>query len=60
VVTEGYDSYAKLYYGRSCAESPEVDGVIFFTSNQTVLNGEWVKVLLTGAIEGDGKGRRVE
>jgi ribosomal protein S12 methylthiotransferase len=60
VLTEGYDSYAKLYYGRSDAESPEVDGVIFFTSDRPVSAGEWVKVLLTGAVDADGKGRRVE
>jgi ribosomal protein S12 methylthiotransferase len=60
VLTEGYDSYAKLYFGRSDAESPEVDGVIFFTSIKPVQAGEWVKVLLTGAIDADGKGRRVE
>ncbi|MCL1808069.1 MAG: 30S ribosomal protein S12 methylthiotransferase RimO [Oscillospiraceae bacterium] len=60
VLTEGYDSYCKLYFGRSDAESPDVDGLIFFTSEKPVVPGEWVKILLDGAIEGDGKGRRLE
>jgi ribosomal protein S12 methylthiotransferase len=59
VLTEGYDRYAKLYYGRSGAESPEVDGLIFFTSEQPVPPGEWVGVRLEGAIGGDGKGIRI-
>jgi len=59
VLTEGYDSYCKLYFGRSDGESPEVDGVIFFTSKTPVAMGEWVNVLLDGAIEGDGRGRKV-
>ncbi|MDR0293522.1 MAG: 30S ribosomal protein S12 methylthiotransferase RimO [Oscillospiraceae bacterium] len=56
VLTEGYDRYAGVYYGRSEAESPDVDGVVFFTSEQPVPAGEWVRVLLDGAFGGDGKG----
>jgi ribosomal protein S12 methylthiotransferase len=59
VLAEGYDSYCKLYFGRSEGESPDVDGLIFFTSEGPVEMGEWVKVLLDGAIEGDGRGRAV-
>ncbi len=56
---EGYDRYAGVYYGRSEAESPEVDGCIFFTSDRPVEPGEWVSVLIDGALDGDGKGRTV-
>jgi ribosomal protein S12 methylthiotransferase len=59
VLTEGYDSYCKLYFGRSGGESPDVDGLIFFTAQTPAALGEWVNVLLDGAIEGDGRGRRV-
>jgi ribosomal protein S12 methylthiotransferase len=59
VLTEGYDRYAGLYFGRSEAESPEVDGLIFFSSDRPLAAGEWVNVLLDGAIGGDGRGRRV-
>jgi ribosomal protein S12 methylthiotransferase len=60
VLTEGYDPFVKLNYGRSEGESPEVDGLVFFTSNRDVHPGEWVPVLLDGAVDGDGKGRLVE
>jgi ribosomal protein S12 methylthiotransferase len=59
VLTEGYDSYVKLYYGRSEGESPDVDGLVFFTSDDPLETGSWVKILIDGAIDGDGRGRRV-
>ncbi|MDR1669908.1 MAG: 30S ribosomal protein S12 methylthiotransferase RimO [Oscillospiraceae bacterium] len=59
VLCEGYDRYAGLYYGRSEAESPEVDGCVFFTSERALNPGDWVPVLLDGALDGDGKGRAV-
>jgi ribosomal protein S12 methylthiotransferase len=60
VLTEGYDPYVRLYFGRSEGESPEVDGLVFFTSGRPVQPGEWVSVFLDGAVEGDGKGRLME
>ncbi len=59
VLCEGYDRYAGVYYGRSEAESPDIDGCIFFTSEKSVEPGEWVNVLIDGALDGDGKGRTV-
>jgi ribosomal protein S12 methylthiotransferase len=59
VLTEGYDRFIRMYYGRSAAESPEVDGLIFFASDRPVSPGEWANVRMDGAIEGDGKGTRV-
>lgn len=56
VLCEGYDRYAGVYYGRSEAESPDVDGVVFFTAEQKVQSGEFVSVLLTGSFEGDAMG----
>ncbi|MCL2003273.1 MAG: 30S ribosomal protein S12 methylthiotransferase RimO [Oscillospiraceae bacterium] len=60
VLTDGYDDFAKLYYGRSGAESPDIDGVVFFTSPRRIQPGEWARVLMDGAVDGDGKGRVVE
>ena len=33
VVCEGYDRYAECYFGRSTADSPDVDGKVFFNVN---------------------------
>jgi ribosomal protein S12 methylthiotransferase len=60
VIVDGYDDFVRMFYGRSCGESPDVDGLIFFTSGRQLRPGDWVKVLLDGAVDGDGKGRLVE
>jgi ribosomal protein S12 methylthiotransferase len=60
VIVEGYDDFIRMFYGRSEGESPDVDGLVFFASNRRLRAGEWVRVLLDGAVEGDGKGRLVE
>lgn len=48
VLVEGFDDKTMLYFGRSPSESPEVDGKVFFsTENQETfksLSGEFVKV----------------
>ncbi len=45
VLCEGYDRYAECFYGRSQADAPEVDGVVFFNSNgKKPSPGEFVRV----------------
>jgi len=61
VLTEGYDRSAGCYYGRSYAESLDVDGKIFFLSpDKKVEPGEFVKVRINDEIDGDPIGDRVE
>ncbi len=57
VLCEGYDQYAGLYYGRSAADSPDVDGKVFFTSKFAVKPGTFVRVYVSGAMDGDLLGR---
>lgn len=48
VLVEGYDRLAECYFGRSYADSPEVDGCVFFTcSGRKPQEGEFVKVTVT-------------
>lgn len=48
VLVEGFDRYAECYFGRSYADSPEVDGCVFFTCNgKKPVIGEFVKVKVT-------------
>lgn len=42
-----------LYYGRSQYEAPEVDGKIFFSSNQQIPEGSFIDVKITSAYEYD-------
>ncbi|MBQ9392766.1 MAG: 30S ribosomal protein S12 methylthiotransferase RimO [Oscillospiraceae bacterium] len=60
VLCEGYDAQAACYVGRSYAESPEIDGRIYFTSSCPVEAGEFVPVRLTGTMDGDMTGEREE
>lgn len=39
----------EIFYGRSYAEAPEVDGKIFFTAGKGVKVGEFIEVLITAA-----------
>lgn len=45
VLVEDFDKLAECYFGRSYADSPEVDGCVFFTCNDTKPHiGDFVKV----------------
>ncbi len=52
VLAEGFDRFADCWYGRSYADSPEVDGKVFFTG-KGVKPGEFVSVRITDTLEGD-------
>ena len=48
VLVEGFDKLAECFFGRSYADSPEVDGCVFFTCNcKKPSVGEFVKVKIT-------------
>ncbi len=58
VVVEGYDRYAKCYFGRSEMDAPEVDGKVFFMSPDKKLSmGEYVQVLIDDFIDLDPIGQ---
>ena len=60
VLCEGYDPVSGHFYGRSEFDAPEIDGRVFFTSNQKLLEGEFVKVRITGALDYDPVGETVD
>lgn len=53
VVTEGFDRYAECYFGRSSADAPEIDGKIFFSSEQKLGVGQFVKVAIDDTMDYD-------
>lgn len=53
VLTEGYDSFVKMYYGRTYADSVEVDGKVFFTAAQPPEIGGFADVLINDSDEYD-------
>ncbi len=48
VLCEGYDPESEQYFGRTYADSPEIDGVVTFYSEKTVRPGSFVRVKITG------------
>lgn len=59
VLCEGYDSQAQMFYGRSYAESPDIDGRIWFTADSEIAPGSFVNVRLTGTMDGETTGELV-
>ena len=53
VLCEGWDAQAMSYTGRSWAESPDIDGRIYFTAQREVKDGEFVPVRITGTMDGE-------
>jgi len=53
VVCEGYDAENYMYYGRSYADSPNVDAFVYFAANRDVHIGEFVQVKILCAEEYD-------
>ena len=53
VLCDGFDSQAMMFVGRSYAESPDIDGRIYFTAGYEVEAGEFVPVRITGAMDGE-------
>lgn len=61
VLVEGYDKYARCWFGRSSADSPDVDGKVFFTvSGNKPLPGSFVNVRIDDHIDCDPIGEAVD
>ena len=53
VLVEDKDEIIKSYYGRSYADSEEIDGKVFFKSDRKLTGGEFVDVLIEQSMEYD-------
>ena len=60
VLCDGFDSESGLYYGRSYADSPDVDGRVWIAAEEPVREGEFVMVRIDGNIDGELSGYVVE
>ena len=52
-VVEGFDKWAECYFGRTTADAPDIDGKIFFSSDDKLSIGQYVKVEVTDIIDYD-------
>lgn len=53
VLCEGYDPETEQYFGRTYADSPDIDGRVLFESEKAVHTGSFVNVSITGVSDGD-------
>ena len=60
VMCEGYDTVAEIYYGRTYADAPDVDGRVYFTSKERLSEGEFVTVKITEAVDYDLVGNKIQ
>lgn len=59
VLLEGADKLADCYFGRTAADAPEIDGKVFFTSDQQHTMGDFVQVKITDVCDYDLVGEEV-
>ena len=60
VLTEGFDRYAECYFGRTAADSPDIDGKVFFTAQgNKPYFGQLVKVRIEDCVDCDLTGQRI-
>ena len=60
VLVDGYDETFEQFYGRTFADSPEIDGRVWIASEEALTEGEFVKVCIDGLVDGDLSGYLVE
>ena len=59
VLCEGFDPQAQMFFGRSYAESTDIDGRIWFTADEEVAPGTFVHVRFAGTMDGELTGEMV-
>ena len=60
VLVDGFDSDFEQFYGRTFADSPEIDGRIWIASAEALVEGEFITVCIDSVIDGDLSGYIVE
>ena len=60
LVVDGYDEEFSQFYGRTYADSPDIDGRVWIASEEALQEGAFVKVQIDGLVDGDLSGYLVE
>ena len=60
VLVDGYDEELEQFYGRSYADSPDIDGRVWIAADEPIREGDFVTVKIDGCQEGDLSGYIVE
>ena len=60
VLVDGYDEELEQYYGRTYADSPEIDSRVWLATQEPVNEGSFVKVCIDGVADGELSGYIME
>ena len=60
ILVDGYDEEFEQFYGRTYADSPDIDGRVWLASEDPLREGQFVMVHIDGCIEGDLSGYVLE
>ena len=60
VLVDGYDEEFEQYFGRTYADSPDIDGRVWIATQDDISEGDFVNVCIDGLIDGDLSGYIVE
>lgn len=60
VLVDGYDTDQEQYFGRSYADSPDVDGRVWIASSEPLTEGSFVMVCIDGSVDGELTGYILE
>ena len=59
VLCEDYDPVARVHFGRSAADAPEIDGKVYFKAERRIAPGSFVKVRIREVLDYDLYGRAI-
>ena len=60
VLVDGFDEELEQFYGRTFADSPEIDGRVWIATQEAISEGSFVKVMIDSVVDGDLSGCLVE
>lgn len=53
VLVDGHDEEAGQFYGRTYADSPDIDGRVWIGAEEPLTEGTFVQVTIDGTVDGD-------
>jgi len=56
VLVDGYDEEYSQYFGRTFADSPDIDGKVWIASEDDLSEGSFIKVTIDGLVDGELSG----
>ena len=60
IVVDGYDEACEQYFGRTFADSPEIDGRVWIATDEPLTEGAFINVTIDSVVDGDLSGYPVE